>query len=149
MLYGRTTANPLSPFVRRELPQELLHIDGERKIPPRSTYNPYSGWGSTSREGASSYQRERSPSRSYQQQSYPPSYERDARTPTPRPKAPSTPESYGVKEYPVGTRVSHSIFGEGTITASRVMGGDVLYTVNFDKSGEKRLMATYAKLTKI
>ena len=149
MLYGRTTANPLSPFVRRELPQELLHIDGERKIPPRSTYSPYSGWGSTSREGASSYQRERSPSRSYQQQSYPPSYEREARTPTPRPKAPSTPESYGVKEFPVGTRVSHSIFGEGTITASRVMGGDILYTVHFDKSGDKRLMATYAKLTKI
>ena len=35
------------------------------------------------------------------------------------------------------------------ILSARDMGGDVLYEVKFDSVGTKKLMATFAKLTKI
>jgi DNA helicase-2/ATP-dependent DNA helicase PcrA len=41
------------------------------------------------------------------------------------------------------------MFGEGTVVSVREMGADVLYEVEFDKAGTKKLMATYAKLLKI
>ena len=49
----------------------------------------------------------------------------------------------------VGTRVKHTMFGEGEIVSAKDMGGDVLYEVRFDTAGTKKLMATFAKLTKI
>ncbi len=147
MLYGRTTANPLSPFVRRELPEELVKVEGGRKIPPRNPSSPYSTY-SNARESGSYYgYREGSASSSRFGGSA--SYGANTSSYRPKSKTPSTPESYGVKELAVGTRVRHSIFGEGVIVSSRAMGGDILYTVNFERSGEKRLMATYAKLEKI
>ncbi len=51
--------------------------------------------------------------------------------------------------FTVGTRVRHSIFGEGEISAVRPMGGDILYEVRFDSGDVKKLMATYAKLQKM
>ena len=48
-----------------------------------------------------------------------------------------------------GTRVSHITFGSGTIVSARDLGGDVLYEVDFDTVGKKKLMATYARLEKI
>lgn len=47
-----------------------------------------------------------------------------------------------------GDRVGHSVFGAGTVTGVEILGGDVLYEVNFDTVGTKRLMGNYAKLTK-
>ena len=58
-------------------------------------------------------------------------------------------ESFGVKKFAVGTRVSHAIFGEGEIISVRDVGGDILYEVRFDTGVVKKLMATYAKLNKI
>ena len=58
-------------------------------------------------------------------------------------------DSYGIEKFPVGTRVMHSMFGEGVIVSSRDMGGDVLYEVKFDTGVTKKLMATFAKLKKI
>ena len=49
----------------------------------------------------------------------------------------------------MGDKVKHVTFGEGTILSSRPMGGDTLYEIAFDKVGTKKLMATYAKLTKV
>lgn len=170
MLYGRTTANPLSPFIRREVPTQLLQMDGAKKIPPRAPYpsypsrdtgSPYAsrGSGASSYEGTSSYQRPSYPSERNgtpygmstpgSERTYPTRNTQGAASSAPGRKAPSTPETYGVKEFPVGTRVQHSIFGDGTILASKVIGGDILFTVKFDTSGEKRLMATYAKLKEI
>ena len=60
-------------------------------------------------------------------------------------KKPPTP----TKELPVGTRVSHAIFGSGTVLSSKSVGGDVLYTIAFDNGQEKRLMASFAKLSEI
>ncbi|MGN1207112.1 MAG: hypothetical protein ACI4SP_02325, partial [Eubacteriales bacterium] len=60
-----------------------------------------------------------------------------------------TASSFGVVRYSEGTRVSHAVFGTGTILSVRDMGGDFLYEVQFDSGVKKKLMATYAKLKKI
>ena len=57
--------------------------------------------------------------------------------------------NYGIEKFAPGSRVSHAMFGEGTILSSRDMGGDVLYEVAFDSGQNKKLMATFAKLKKI
>ena len=54
-----------------------------------------------------------------------------------------------VESFVSGDRVKHYMFGEGTVVSVREMGADVLYEVNFDSVGNKKLMATYAKLKKI
>jgi DNA helicase-2/ATP-dependent DNA helicase PcrA len=54
-----------------------------------------------------------------------------------------------VESFVAGDRVKHYMFGEGTVLSVREMGADVLYEVEFDKAGTKKLMATYAKLLKI
>ncbi len=51
--------------------------------------------------------------------------------------------------YPVGTRVSHPRFGEGTVVASRGSAGNVIITVAFEKVGNKELSARLAPLTVI
>ena len=48
-----------------------------------------------------------------------------------------------------GDRVRHRIFGDGEVLAVHNMGADIMYEVVFDTVGTKKLMATYAKLTKI
>jgi len=49
----------------------------------------------------------------------------------------------------VGDRVLHATFGEGVVKVIKPMSGDALVEVNFDKVGNKKLMANYAKLTKV
>jgi len=53
-----------------------------------------------------------------------------------------------VEEFAVGDGVFSPSFGKGQILSVRVMGTDTLYEVMFDDVGTKKLMATYAKLTK-
>lgn len=56
------------------------------------------------------------------------------------------------EQYPIlceGDRVRHANFGEGEILSVKPMGADYLYEIVFDRVGTKKLMATYAKLTKI
>ena len=48
-----------------------------------------------------------------------------------------------------GDRVRHMVFGEGEVLSVKPMGSDILYEVMFDKVGTKKLMGTYAKLTKL
>ncbi|MBQ9080276.1 MAG: UvrD-helicase domain-containing protein [Clostridia bacterium] len=48
-----------------------------------------------------------------------------------------------------GDRVRHRIFGDGEVLSVRNMGADIMYEVVFENVGTKKLMATYAKLTKI
>ncbi len=47
----------------------------------------------------------------------------------------------------VGDRVAHASFGEGVIVGMTPMAGDTLLIIQFDKVGQKKLMANYAKLT--
>ena len=51
--------------------------------------------------------------------------------------------------FSAGDRVRHVTFGVGVIVSSKPMGGDTLYEINFEKVGTKKLMATYARLTKV
>ncbi len=55
----------------------------------------------------------------------------------------------GAPGFAVGDKVKHVTFGEGTILSSKPMGGDTLYEIAFEKVGTKKLMATYARLTKV
>jgi DNA helicase-2/ATP-dependent DNA helicase PcrA len=48
-----------------------------------------------------------------------------------------------------GARVSHAIFGAGTVVKAEEMGSDVLYEIEFDNGATKRLMGTFAKLKEI
>ncbi len=58
-------------------------------------------------------------------------------------------KTQGYETFIEGDRVAHITFGEGTVESVIPMGADTMYTVNFDDYGKKRLMATYAKLTKV
>lgn len=49
----------------------------------------------------------------------------------------------------VGDVVKHITFGTGEVMSVKPMGGDTLYEIAFDKVGTKKLMATYARLTKV
>ncbi len=51
--------------------------------------------------------------------------------------------------FAAGDRVKHLLFGMGTVLSVRPMGGDTLYEIRFDNGTTKKLMATYAKLSKI
>jgi len=123
MMYGKTNFNPLSGFIRREVPGALLESDN-----PRPAYQPR-------------------PRQEYQQRlPYGSEINRNPNIEKPRPKGAA---NYGIEKFPPGTRVSHQIFGNGTIISSRDMGGDVLYEVKFDSGQVKRLMSTFAKLRRI
>ena len=52
------------------------------------------------------------------------------------------------EQFSVGERVRHMTFGEGVIMSSKSMGGDTLYEIAFDRVGTKKLMGSFAKLTK-
>lgn len=125
LMYGKTTYNRLSGFIREEVPKNLIENDG----PKRPAYSPY---------GARPAMQER------------PSFSELNRTPRINEvkKRQNGASEYGVERFAPGTRVSHAVFGDGIIVSSRDMGGDVLYEVNFDNGQSKKLMATFAKLKK-
>ena len=55
-------------------------------------------------------------------------------------------EQVDLSKYKSGVRVMHKKFGEGTITQTEPEGEDLKVDINFDKVGNKRLMAKFAKL---
>ena len=140
MLYGHTCANPLSRFVKDEIPKELIEETTKTRTfaPPRAGGYMSGGYGSgyrfdTPRKPASDTRNQRGGE-----------FFRRVDTPTPNSAA-----SFGVTRFPVGTRVLHATFGQGTIVNVKDMGGDLLYEVTFDTGVTKKLMATYAKLKKL
>lgn len=52
-------------------------------------------------------------------------------------------------EFHAGERVKHSSFGEGLVISSKMVGDDEELQVAFEGVGVKRLIAAYAKLTKV
>ena len=127
MVYGRTQYNKPSPFLL-DIPEELIEEIAPTR-PDRAPYQKTQGFPDR-KPAAPSYKKEASRSAFASQSAA---------------KKPSAP----LKELPVGTRVSHAIFGNGTVLSSKSVGGDVLYTVAFDNGQEKRLMASFAKLNEI
>ena len=51
--------------------------------------------------------------------------------------------------YEAGERVMHKIFGEGTIISATPAANDFMLEIAFDKVGTKKIMANFAKLTKL
>ena len=52
-------------------------------------------------------------------------------------------------DYHLNDKVSHPIFGDGIIVAVTPISGDSMLDINFDKVGNKRLLANYANLGKL
>ncbi len=52
-------------------------------------------------------------------------------------------------DYSVGQRVKHNVFGEGTIVSVKKISNDAMLEVAFDSVGTKKIMANFAKLTRI
>ena len=52
-------------------------------------------------------------------------------------------------DYGVGDRVSHVKFGEGTVQSVKDGAKDFEVTVDFDRSGVKKMFASFAKLQKV
>ena len=129
LLYGRTTYGELSRFFAKEVRAELIHREydekkrsafGDRAVPPqnkRYAPQPAAEWNRAA--GVSATQ----------------------------PKPRKTAADFGLHVFKEGDRVRHVVLGTGTVLQAKEMGGDCLYTVRFDSGVEKRLMATYAKLT--
>ncbi len=129
LLYGRTGHNPRSRFVD-EIPSACLDMKDE--TPKKEQHYVYGG-------NRASY------GSSYGSQSY--GMRSGASFSTPG--ASASRQIPKVKALNVGDRVSHMTFGVGTVTGVTPMGGDVLYDVEFDTAGHKRLMGSYAKLTAV
>ncbi len=53
------------------------------------------------------------------------------------------------EEFSVGERVKHNVFGEGTVLSVKKISNDAMLEVAFDDVGTKKLMANFAKITKI
>ena len=51
--------------------------------------------------------------------------------------------------YQINDKVSHSVFGEGTIVGVTPVSGDSMLDIDFDTVGNKKLLANYANLTKL
>ena len=49
------------------------------------------------------------------------------------------------KEFHVGERVRHAVFGDGTVLSITKMANDAMLEVGFDQVGTKRLMASHPK----
>lgn len=148
MMYGRTVYGMLSCFIREEVPEQFIERDMPKRIPPRQTafgYGSSAGYGGSSYGGGGAYGRREAAPKSGEMHHSVSATMRGAQQPGTKRGA----ESFGVKKFAVGTRVSHAIFGEGEIISVRDVGGDILYEVRFDTGVVKKLMATYAKLNKI
>ena len=138
LMYGKSAYNPLSRFIKMELPPHLMEVDRPRPAPPR----------------VQAGQRPAQPRFGAERQN---DYFREFNRPVnignsvaPKPQAGKSGASqYGIERFANGQRVRHAMFGAGTILSSRDMGGDVLYEVRFDTGETKKLMATFARLEKI
>ena len=130
MMYGRTNYSPLSVFVKEEIPEYLIFKETARPAPPKYSV----------RENTSAKEKR-----------YNNSFTELNRRPeiSSSPRRKSGASEYGVERFAPGTRVNHAMFGDGTVCTAKDMGGDVLYEVDFETVGKKKLMATFAKLKRL
>ena len=151
MLYGQTMYNPLSRFVS-EIPSKLIDkpVDPwEEEQNQRRAFTAQGGTGFGGRQSASSvYGTRGAQAPITQKKTY--FSERSAANDITvgKPLTVTKKPNVGAQFKP-GDRVKHMTFGTGEIISAKPMGADVLYEIIFDRVGTKKLMATYAKLTKI
>lgn len=132
MLYGSTNRNLPSRFIG-DIPRRLTE---EHKQEP--TYSGYSGY------SMRSFRTEPSTS-SYTPITHnkPVTINGGGISATTSTTTQSTAENWSV-----GDAVAHKAFGNGIITATQKMGSDTLLTIDFETVGVKKVMATFAKLTR-
>ncbi len=126
MIFGSTSHNRLSRFAE-EIPEELVERSRSREYavrPASLSFDPGraggQGAGRPGRAGAAV-----------------PAYR-------PRPHAPAPAGTYQA-----GDSVQHKTFGTGLIVRATPMANDTLLEIAFDKVGTKKLMANFARLTKL
>ncbi len=143
MLYGSTTRNRPSRFLQ-EIPTELLEMHEQ------SAYGD-SSKSAAFRSGSADY-RNRS-SGEWHSITAPTSYRArrgdEARGGGISVSKPTASASAPTEGWKPGDRVSHNTFGVGLIEKVQPMGKDLLLTIHFDQVGTKKVMATFAKLTKL
>lgn len=122
LLYGQTKKNPLSRFAM-EIPKNLVTIEQ----PVKNVYNNVS---EAKRRFLSSQE----------------SFVKNTRT---MPHTPAQPKQAPLVAFDVGTVVEHMMFGKGKILSAREMGSDIMYEIEFEKVGVKKLMGSYVKLKKV
>ncbi len=127
LLYGQTQHNPLSRFVS-EIPEKLLDKKG------------YESYDKTP-QGAKIYFSDNAYSKNRPASG---SLLSNDVTYTITPKKPTPKDTFAP-----GDTVKHMTFGIGEIISVKKMGADTLYEIVFENVGTKKLMATYAKLTKV
>ncbi len=157
LLYGQTMYNPVSRFIS-EIPTALIDkLDGSAAgaVPVRGGYGNYSTWGSRGAEAPVTQKRtyysdrESTPKTAIPRAPQAPARSTTERVTLGRTQAPAAPIGAAKATFKAGDRVRHMTFGEGEIFSAKPMGADILYEVVFDRVGTKKLMGTYAKLTKI
>ncbi len=80
-----------------------------------------------------------------------------AETVKPKPRLMAAAKEFGSKpkiadgriDFKPGDSVKHATFGTGMVISARPMGSDVMLEIAFDTVGTKKLMAKYARLTKV
>ncbi len=132
MLFGQTSHNGVSRFID-ELPEACVVKEGgvslseEKRMVGGSKFGSDSGWSSVM-PGAPVVRRAAS---------------------RPSPAAPPAKKASAAEaplfDYTEGMRLSHSAFGEGTLTSVKPTAGDLLLEIDFDTAGKKRLMAKFAQ----
>ncbi|MBQ8140266.1 MAG: UvrD-helicase domain-containing protein [Clostridia bacterium] len=127
MLYGRTTYNPISRFVK-EIPEELIDtVEERRSVSTSAEYAPKTYFSASPRFGAGFS---------------------EEKVTVNKPLFAKPAQEAGKRIFKEGDIVAHMTFGRGEILTVKPMGADTLYEIAFDKVGTKKLMATYAKLKK-
>jgi len=126
-LYGKTNANPISRFVG-EIDPKYLKL---KMYAPEQKYHidHYSDYG-------------------YKQPKIysVPTFDKPMSQISPDRAALKQNSSEVRLDFQVNDRVIHALFGPGTVLETKKYGSDRMYRIRFDRSGEKKLMATYAKL---
>ncbi|NLD88462.1 MAG: UvrD-helicase domain-containing protein [Clostridiales bacterium] len=120
-VFGKTGYNRMSRFLS-EIPDEHIHRPAEESASERGY----------------------TPRRSLHIRRAPQKEEPVVIVGTPMARRPARNRSDAVVLYRVGDKVEHTAFGIGVVESLTPMGGDMLLTVNFEKTGQKRLMANSA-----
>ncbi len=124
LLYGKTQYNPQSKFLS-EIPDDFVYIDAPKTKSAQSSED------APKKNKESKRSKHTAPLDTFLKRS-------DISS--------NIGHTTGYERFECGDRVSHMVFGVGTVLSVKEMGADILYEIAFEKSGTKRLMATYAKL---
>ena len=126
MIYGKTNQNDVSRFIR-EIPENLLNCHWYQPDYREKTLAERYGFSRPQIYSVSTFDK--------------------------RPEAPTVStvkqtqkKSEPIERFAKGDKVSHALFGVGTIMDAKPYGSDTLYQIDFDNVGVKKLMGTYAKL---